>query len=410
MPHNVDKVPEVTPLGAVLGLTFLGSLATGVFWHAVPFIAKHAYDFSQTRNLILAAAMGGTYTVAAFTAGRATRLLGRRLTPRGVIASCLGVLGLVCLAPITVDREWGLWFAALVGTWMTAVIWPLIESYVTAGRHGAQMRSAIGWFNLTWAPAVAIPLLGMAPILERHGEWTIGALVPITVLGLAVLSRFGPRPGHHDPHTAAAHVGGEYRLLLRSARVLLPLSYVLSSAMNPILPYRFEALDVAVWWETPATATWTIVRVLAFVTMWRAGFWHGRWGTLLVGGAAMTGGFALVVMGPSLAVMLAGLAALGAGVGVIYYAALYYAMAVGLAQVEAGGTHEGLIGAGYTTGPVVGLIGAAAAGGLGVVVAVWTLVALAGAPAAVPYVRARRLRRPSGSGTDPTHPASTADR
>jgi hypothetical protein len=392
MPPDAKTSAGVTPLAAVLGLTFLCSLGTGVFWHGVPFIAKHSYDFGQTRNLLLAAAMGGVYTLGAFTAGRVTRLVERWLTPRGVLASCVGVLALVCLGPITVDGEWVLWLAGIVGTWVTAIIWPVIESYLTAGRHGAQMRSAIGWFNLTWAPAVAVPLLAMAPILERHGEWAIGAFVPINVLGLVIVTRFGPRPGHHDPETADLHVGGEYRLLLRSARVLLPLSYVLSSAMNPILPYRFEALEVAVWWETPATATWTIVRVLAFVTMWRLGFWHGRWGTLLLGGVAMTGGFALVVTGPNLASMLVGFATLGAGVGVIYYAALYYAMAVGRARVEAGGTHEGLIGAGYAAGPVVGLLGTAVAGGLGVVAAVWTLVGLAGVPAVRPYVQARRLR------------------
>jgi uncharacterized membrane protein YuzA (DUF378 family) len=98
-------------------------------------------------------------------------------------------------------------------------------------------------------------------------------------------------------------------------------------------------------------------------------------------------------MGPNLATILAGFAPLGAGVGVVYYAALYYAMAVGRAQVEAGGTHEGLIGAGYAAGPLVGLAGAAVGGGLGIVAAVWTLVGLAGLPAVTPYARARAQRR-----------------
>ena len=89
---------------------------------------------------------------------------------------------------------------------------------------------------------------------------------------MAALIWFDPRPGHHDSGVAQAHVGSEYRLLLRSARVLLPLSYVLISAMNPILPYRFEAVGVEVGWETPATATWAIVRVAAFVVMWRMAF------------------------------------------------------------------------------------------------------------------------------------------
>ena len=43
------------------------------------------------------------------------------------------------------------------------------------------------------------------------------------------------------------------------------------------------------------------------------------------------------------------------GMGVTYYAALYYAMAVGRAEVNAGGTHEAFIGGGYAMGPLIGL-------------------------------------------------------
>jgi hypothetical protein len=274
-----------------------------------------------------------------------------------------------------------------------------MESYVTAGRHGAAMRSALGWFNLTWAPAVAIPLFALSPLLERHGQWAIGGFAGVGLIALFALRWFAPRPGHHDHELAGIHVGPEYPDLLRSARVLLPLSYVLNAAMSPILPYRFEAIGLDVSWETPAAATWIVVRVAVFALLWRMRFWHGRWGTLLVGALAMTGGFGLVVTGPNLAAMLVGLACLGAGLGVVYYAALYYAMAVGRAQVEAGGTHEGLIGAGYTIGPLAGLAGAAVAGGIGIVGAVVGLVVLAGIPAIRPYREARR-RRESGGGSE----------
>ena len=378
----------------MLTLSFFCSLGTGVFWHGLTFIAQHTYDFSQTRNLLLYAAMGAVYTVGAFSAGRVTRWVERWTTTRALLGVCVGAQVVVCAGPVAFEGEWALWLAALVGTIALSFIWPVVESYLTAGRHGASMRSAIGWFNLTWAGAIALPLFLMAPIIDRHGEWAIGGFGAVNALGLIALAWFAARPGHHDPVLAEAHVAPEYPLLLRSARVLLPLSYVLNAAMNPILPYRFEALEVAVWWATPATATWTVVRVVAFVVMWRLGFWHGRWGTLLLGAASMTVGFALVVTGPSLAVVLVGFGILGTGFGVIYYAALYYAMVVGRAEVEAGGTHEGLIGAGYTVGPLAGLAGVAIAGGAGVVSVVWGLVALAGAPAVRPYLRARRLRRP----------------
>jgi hypothetical protein len=397
----VKQDPETTPLAAVLALTFVCSMGTGVFWHAVPFIAKHTYDFAQARNLLLSLAMGGVYTIGAFTAGRLTRWIEHRLSARGVLRVSVTTLSVVCLAPLLVRDEWALWLAALGGTYVTSLIWPVIESYVTAGRHGASMRSALGWFNLTWAPAVAVPMFAMAPILGTHGQWAIGGFASIGLLGLVALRWFAAQPGHHDRAVADTHVGAEYLSLLHSARVLLPLSYVLNAAMNPILPYRFETLGVDVWWETPAAATWIVVRVVVFAVMWRLPFWHGRWGTLLLGAVAMTAGFGLIVTGPTIAWVLTGLACLGVGLGVVYYAALYYAMAVGHAQVEAGGTHEALIGAGYTVGPAAGLTGSAIAGSVGIVGVVWALVGLAGIPAVRPYLSARRRRVVTKRGRQP---------
>ena len=384
-----DHVPA--PLPAVLVLTALSSLGTGVFWHGLPFIAWHRYGFTQTANLGLYAIMGLVYMIGAFQAGRLTRWAERWLTPRGTLAVVVAAQALVCTVPIAFGGCWAFWVTALLGTFLWSIVWPIMESYVTAGRHGPQMRSAIGWFNLTWAPSVALPLFLMAPILEHHGEWAIGGLALTNVLALATLTWFPRRPAHHDPQLALEHVPAEYGLLLRSARVLLPLSYVLTSAMMPILPYRFDELGLEVWWETPAAATWTVVRFLAFAAMWRMAFWHGRWGTLLAGATAMTGGFALIVLAPSLPIILAGFGILGAGVGIVYYAALYYAMAVGRAAVEASGTHEGLIGAGYAVGPSAGLLGARA-GGAGIVGVVWALILVAGVPALRPYLAARRLR------------------
>jgi len=71
----------------------------------------------------------------------------------------------------------------------------------------------------------------------------------------------------------------------------------------------------------------------------------------------------------------------------IYYASLYYVMAVGQSEVDASGTHEGLIGAGYAVGPVAGLIGLAIGGGAGVVGVTLTVAALGGAIAVGPYLR-----------------------
>ena len=70
-------------------------------------------------------------------------------------------------------------------------------------------------------------------------------------------------------------------------------------------------------------------------------------------------GFVLVLVGGNLPLVLVGEALFGWALGVIYYAALYYAMVVKNASVEAGGGHEMLIGSGFVLGPAAGLIGVA---------------------------------------------------
>jgi hypothetical protein len=86
--------------------------------------------------------------------------------------------------------------------------------------------------------------------------------------------------------------------------------------------------------------------------------------------------------------MLAGLVAFGAGHGILYFASLYYAMAVGGAEVDAGGTFEALIGAGYVVGPLAGLAAGDTHGGL--VAATAAAGGLGLLPALMPYLAWRR--------------------
>jgi NADH:ubiquinone oxidoreductase subunit 6 (subunit J) len=69
----------------------------------------------------------------------------------------------------------------------------------------------------------------------------------------------------------------------------------------------------------------------------------------------LTAGFACAVAAPNEWGIALGLFALGLGQGTIYYSAIYYGLAVGAAEVDAGGIHEALVGAGYFMGPALGL-------------------------------------------------------
>ena len=95
-----------------------------------------------------------------------------------------------------------------------------------------------------------------------------------------------------------------------------------------------------------------VARFATLLTMWRTGFWHGRWATLALGAAALALGLATILLAPSLAVLAAGLLLFGVGMGLTYCAAIYYSLAVGHAAVDAGGAFEALIGFGYFAGPL----------------------------------------------------------
>ncbi|MFB0986372.1 MAG: hypothetical protein QMB94_08725, partial [Phycisphaerales bacterium] len=80
----------------------------------------------------------------------------------------------------------------------------------------------------------------------------------------------------------------------------------------------------------------------------------------------------------------------GLGQAVVYYAAMYYVMRVGDADIDAASTHEGLIGVGYGIGPAAALAGVVIGGGGAIIAASLALPALTAWPAIRPYLRSRR--------------------
>lgn len=387
-----------TPLAALLWMTFLCSLSTSVFWGGVYFIAEHDYGFSSRRNLVMGAAMGLVYATGAILAGRITGWMRRWMSTRRVLALIVITQALLCMLPVLWRAEWSLWVAAMVVNLLAALLWPVVESYLTAGRHGRDMRAAIGWFNVTWTFATALMLVIMAPLMREYAIWSIGLMV-IVNFKAAIGTIFLPRdPASHDEDAAGASVTSEYPYLLQASRALLPLGYILVSAMMPILPHKLAAMGVDVQWKTAVTSVWMFARVAAIALMWRLPFWHGRWGTLLLGGGCMVGGVGAVLLSATLPVLLAGLIALGVGMAVVYYATLYYSMSVGRAAVDAGGKFEAIIGMGYLIGPIAGLTGARLSGDRmdderGVVVVLTVIAAVAALAALKPFLTTLKRRR-----------------
>jgi hypothetical protein len=386
--------PPAASLLAVLVVTILGSVSGGTFWAGLFFVSAQKYGFSVFANLVLAAVMGAVYTVAARVAGR----LARGRVPRRVLSLALGTWTAAALLPLLVPgAASALWIAALVGSAASATTFPVVESYLTAGRHGAEMRSAIGKFNLAWTPATALPLL-LLPLLDREGIGAAGSFAVSAAASALALLAARALPLHPPPHgkeAAEAAVGPEYPALLRAASWLLPFSYVISATLAPVLPHRLAAVGVG-GAASFIAAIWMATRFATLLVMWRSSFWHGRWETVGAASAALVAGLALVLLASSLPILIVGLLIYGAGMGLTYYLSLYYSMAIGHGAVDAGGNFEALIGVGYCLGPLLGIVGrllaGPARGDAATVALTWLCTAFAARGVIRPYLQARRRR------------------
>jgi MFS family permease len=368
--------PAPTPLGAVLALTFLGSLGTGAVTNGFSFIASEGLGYGRKMNLLLAVVLGGTYIVGALLAGRAVAKISVAkgwLSPRWLLAIVLVVIALACQLPILAKQlapdllEPALWAFIIVFSPATGVFWPIVEGYLSGGRSGRDLRSAIGRFNIVWSIALVISFWLMAPLLGDHPFLIFSLLGVLQLLMCGLLCWFPAHPPKHLPehHEPTPEV---YVPLLTIFRVLLIASYIVLSALTPLLPIVEDKLGIDVHWKTPLASAWLTSRVLLFIVFERWHGWHGRWWTPWTGMGLMVVGFSACMLAPmagglGLATLTGGLIIVGIGIAITYYGALYYAMAVGHAEVEAGGKHEAVIGLGYTLGPLLGLAGLGLSGG-----------------------------------------------
>lgn len=395
-PESAPATGGPASLAAVLLVTFLGSVSGGVFWTGIFFVTRRYYSFSETKNLTLALGMGAAYALVAYRAGALYAFFGA--PPRRVLGLALLAWGAGAALPVALPHtEWALWAGALVGSGVSGLVWPVVESYLGGRRHGEDLRRTLGWFNVVWTLATALPLLVMPLLTRAHVLAPLLLCGVMNVCALAGLAPLPAAPPPSEPETAASAIGAEYPLLLRSAGVLLPLSYLMSSTLSPVLPFRLAALGPSVVPASVLAATWMVARWVALGAMARLSFWHGRWGTLLAAGASLTGGLVVVLLSSSIAGIVLGLALFGTGMGLTYGVTLYYSLTVGHGAVDAGGGFEALVGVGYVLGPLAGLAGQWSAKGeqASLVTVLLTLgcTATGAALALRPYRAARRTRR-----------------
>jgi len=364
-------------LGPLFAFTFLNSVGSAIVYSGIFFLAESRYGFDKQSNFALGTLYGIAYIPGAMGIGPLLRWLERRsarLTPRVVLGVIMVIMASLCIAPSIVaatepgtllpqDRpSWPIWLLVGIYSPLSGCLWPTIEGFLSGGRSGTALRSATGKFNIAWSSALVVTCLAISPFVDKYPLQLLLALATVHLTAIALLIPFPHRPAEHIHEHHAPPTANE-KALLTLMRVLLPTAFLVLATVAPFLVTAREQLKLDNSLGTVLAATWMAARVVVFTLMERWHGWHGRWSVPLIGAGILLIAFAGLILAPSqlptssaVPVFVGSLLGFGVGVGIIYTAALYYAMHVGGAEVDAGGVHETLIGIGYTIGPACGLV------------------------------------------------------
>jgi len=349
----------------VLLVTFAESFATTCVQRGLYFHSTGRLGFSPAANLWLALGFGLLYAGAAVLSHR----LADRFTEKGLLLTVVGSqtlvnlgMGAVSFTPAAVVS------GALVMGALNGLKWPVVESYVAAGRGPAEQARAIGRFNVSWALAVPLSVAATGPMMDLFAGGLFVVAAAISAVSLVLLVPLPARPRHlaaTDPLRPTADQMPRLASLMRATRWLLLANYSCAWVLAALLPGVLTGLGLALGAAAAVASALDLVRLAAFPVLQRTSAWHNRLAPLAVAAVLMPAGFFMVFFAPNVATVLAGEIVFGLATALTYYATFYYAMVVRNAAVDAGGGNETLIGLGSAVGPAAALLGFALAPALG---------------------------------------------
>ena len=351
-------------LRLLLLFSFVQSFATICIERGLMFLAHDRLGFSDEMNLWLAMSLGVAYVAGSLCSHRVSAAIGERRLLLVVIAAEM----VICAAMgVWLSPLWVFVGNAVMGG-LDGLKWPVVESYISAGRSPLMKAKAVGRFNIAWSLSVPLAMLPAGTIIKVWAPGLLFLPAALHVWSLWIL-RAIPSVPRHRPQRATGPGGTDdlprYRALLVVSRWQMLGSYCLMWVIAALMPGVYERLGVAVTAATILAALLDVARLAAFFFLERSSLWHNRLSPLIVAMIGLPAGFFMIVLGPHVAVVLAGELAYGLAAGMIYYAALYYAMVGSNASVESSGHHEGIIGLGFAIGPMAGLAGKALTPALG---------------------------------------------
>ena len=347
-------------LRLLIPFSFVQSLATILLERGLYFYTRDQLGFGDTANLALAFGFGATYALGAICSSAVTARRGER----PALSAALAGLALLCLTLALMPRP-TIVTACYVGIgFLIGLKWPIIESYVTAGVLPDRVLRVLGHFNVAWSAAIPLGLALTGVMIQRLSPTSFVLLAAVIyVLSLPVVRRLPwvpPRLEHDHPARPDAAKIACYRPLMRSARWIMFGGCCMAFLLAPLMPRLFADFGYGVGWSPALSSVMDLGRFGAFLFLGAWTAWRGRRLPLAVAAVGLPAGFLMVLFAPNTTTAILGQAVFGLCAGQGYFAALYHAMVLENASVQAGGHHESLIGLGFALGPAVGLLGVSA--------------------------------------------------
>jgi predicted MFS family arabinose efflux permease len=340
----------------------INSFATVYFFYYFYFYMHQAFGFDNKANLVLAGLNGATYAVGAWWAGKFAQRFGGFAALKlgyGTMAVALALGSQARSAPAAAS----VMLLCVVGMCFT---WPTLEALTTEGEPPDRLPHLVGVYNIVWAGTGAIANFVGGAMLDKLGAASLFC-IPMSLhlcqLGLTLwLEREARGVAHSVPVPAAAEALpklnprpiAKARKFRRMAWLANPFAYIAIQTVIALMPGLAKRLELSATMAGFFGSIWCFGRLGAFLGLWLWTDWHYRFRWLCSGFLALVGSFALILMVPQLAVLIAAQVIFGAAVGLLYYSSLFYAMDMSDTKSEHGGIHEAVIGLGNFAGPTVG--------------------------------------------------------
>jgi predicted MFS family arabinose efflux permease len=340
----------------------LNSFATILFFNYLYFFMRDRFEFGDRRNLLLAAWLGLTYTIAAWQAGKFAHRCGYFTALK--IGFGLMILGLAVGSQLASAP--GVILAATVTNIGMCFIWPTLEALVSESEPPAGVPRAVGIYNIVWAVTNALAFFIGGTLVEKFGFKSIFYLplaIMLTQLALTLWLQ------NHANETARASAGepiaapppdparpspAQAKSFLRMSWLANPFAYIAINTLIAVTPGLAAKFHVSPMFAGFVWSLWCFVRLGAFVVLWRWTDWHYRFRWLAASFAVLILSFATILLSPNLVVLIVAQIFFGGAIGLIYYSSLFYSMDGGSAKSEHGGIHEAAIGLGNCVGPAIG--------------------------------------------------------